>query len=444
MGDKKRSVMNKWKRTLIAAALTASVILALPVWNVGSAEAVDASEKLDLTERCILTINRTVENAKFQGDVVVDLYRVAKADDTQTKGYEAYKLTAIDPYTGIQSTLDTAMNMTKDVSGNWITDPTVSGVNESYRKLAQDVAEIALGFSTQETGEGEGEVSTPIPLQKTASIELPKGATEGKAENLEAGMYLVVAHGKGLTVDQYVERMTAEVEKEDAPQYGSKEGTQIVTKAYYNGYVYTYLPELISLPARVDANGTVVSGSFNTADTTHRWATTLTATLKSEQSRELAALRITKTFQDVSGNNLTGNELVKQDGFTFRYEVRMDGEFLFSDVETIYYDAKGEFGTGQYTCETEKKIPVGEGVTVTVTEVNSGAAFTPDSAGGKIALWNMADGVYEISFVNTYTGNLTGGNVINNRFTYSVDEGWDANKESLKPLVPPKQTEPET
>lgn len=442
--------MGKWKRILIAAALTASVILALPVWNVGSAQAVDASEKLNLTEKCTLEINRTVGNANFQGDVVVDLYRVA--DAVKENGYEAYKLTAIDPYTGIQSTLNTAMNMTKDVSGNWITDPTVGGVNEAYRGLAQDVAEIALGFSTQETGEGEDKVSTPIPLQSpTASIELLEGATEGKAENLEAGMYLVVAHGKGLTVDQYVERMTAEVGKEDAPQYGSKEGTQIVTKAYYNGYVYTYLPELISLPARVDANGTVVSGSFNTADTAHRWATDLTATLKSEQSRELAPLRIKKTFQDVSGNNLKGNELVKQDGFTFRYEVRVDGKFLFSDVETIYYNATGPNGTGPYTCETEKKIPVGEGVTVTVTEVNSGAAFTPDSAGGKTASWIEENGVgvYEISFVNTYTGNLTGGNVINNRFTYSVEEGWDANQYPLKPLdesivIPPEQAEPET
>lgn len=442
MYNNKRSVMGKWKRTLIAAALTASVILALPVWNVERAHATEADEpkKLNLEEKCTLTISRTVEDAKRQGDVVVDLYRVA--DAVPSEGYDAYTLTLLEAYKGLEKDLRTAMSEgMKDGKPN---NPNVNGVNASYRKLAQAAAEIALEPQTVEE-EKDGET---ISVQKPTGvlekqIDLSEGKKEDKAEGLEPGMYLVIAHGKDLTVDRYVARMAVnDYTKEDAPEYVpgiDSQTDQIVTKAYSDGYAYTYLPELISLPARVDENGNIISGSFNTADTAHRWETTLTATLKSEQSRELAALRITKTFAHEDSTPLSGDELIKEDGFAFRYEVYLDEEFLFSDVETIYYKA-GE----PNRCDTEKKIPVD--ATVRVTEIYSGAAFSPETLEGKTAVRNPESGMFEVTFNNTYTGNNTGGNVINNRFTYNSSDGWNPVQDPLKDLdnslVSSEQTEP--
>lgn len=433
MNNNKRPVMGKWKRTLIAAALTASMILALPVWNVGHAEAaLGESGKLDLETPCTLTISRTVEDAKRQGNIVVDLYKVA--DATPQEGYDAYTLTLLEAYKGLKSGLDNATSEgMKDGEPN---DPRIDGVNTSYRRLAQEAAEIALKPKPVESGEGENKTTVQVPSGVLAGrAELLGGAQTGTIEpveslepGLEPGMYLLIAHGKDLTLDQYVEKMTIkddEWNKEDAPPYGSKEGTQIVTKAYADGYAYTYLPELISLPARVNADGTVVSGSFNTADTTHSWSTTLTATLKSEQSRELADLTITKNFINVPEDNL-----VTEDGCVFRIEAVLNGVNVYSNVETIYFKGTG----GSETRSIGKKIPVG--ATVTVTEVSSGTAFTISGASSAAAMWNMGTRQYEVSFTNTYNGNSTGGNIINNRFTYN--NGWNVDKDSLVELAEPE------
>ena len=92
MYDKKRSGIGKWKRTLTAFAVTASVILALPAWSVGRAE---ASPELVRPESCSLTIKRASDSTA-QADIVVDLYKVANAEDLP--GYDAYTLSLNAPY----------------------------------------------------------------------------------------------------------------------------------------------------------------------------------------------------------------------------------------------------------------------------------------------------------------------------------------------------------
>lgn len=408
MYNNKRSVMGKWKRILIVAALTASVILALPVWGVGSAEAAPSeSGKLNLEPKsCTLKVERAATTQ--EGVVIVDLYKVA--DAVKEDGYEAYHLKATGSYTGIQDILDGM----KVKINNGVVEPVnnENGVNEIYRKLAQTVAKTALATKDGElVNKPSKDMSKPI-----------SGKSLAEFKELDPGMYLVVAHGD-MKPEQYIREMNAADDilgDKEAPDYyyEGDDGSQIVTVATSGGYVYTYLPELISLPARVDEGGYVLGGSFSTADTENAWESTVTATLKSEQSKELTSLRIIKEF-----NNVSDDDVVKEDGFVFRYEVWQDEIFLFSDVETIYYGKSN-------TCETMKKIPVG--ATVKVKEIYSGAAFRPGMTEEMEA--NIEDGVYVITFNNTYTGNNTGGNVINNRFTYDGSDGWNPEQDPLKNL----------
>lgn len=389
MCDNKRSARKRWKNALLAAALTASVILTLPVWSVGQAEAAPTG-KLDLKKPCMLQIERSSNGAK-QGKVQVDLYKVADAE--KIEGYEAYKLTipADSPYSSLAADLEAAQ---KQEDGTELAD----GANAEYRALAQKVAGVVFTRETKEDQE--------IWIQNAAVTEssnyMPFTLDLSKANALEglgAGMYLVVAHGADLSAEQYTT---------------TKDG-QIVTMAYSDdsSYVYSYLPELIALPSR----GAAPIGSFSTAGP-EPWSNKVTVTLKSEEEAVYASLQINKTFMVPAGEVITGGN-----GCVFQVEAVLNGESVYSGVAEIPYAGRA---TGTVT--VPNVIPVG--AAVTVTEVYSGASFTVSGDSVKTIPSAVADqnGVpgNRASFVNTGNGASTGGEIVTNSFIHGED-GWTWN-----------------
>lgn len=399
MYDKKRSGIGKWKCALTAFAVTASVILALPAWSVGRAE---ASPELVKPGSCSLTIKRASDSTA-QADIVVDLYKVADAEDLL--GYDAYTLALNAPYntSELAASLEAAQEQENGAS---VSD----GGNALYRTMAQDVAKIALAIEEKE----ETKVTVKGPAQepsKTATMN--SGENTLTIQGIDPGMYLVVAHGSGMNAAQYT------------TQVGEGADKQLATMAYSDEYVYTYLPELIALPSR----GSAPIGSFNTADNDVEWSSDVTATLKSEQASRLASLQIGKTFMVSEDAVIAGG-----DGCVFQIEATLNDEIVYSNVVAIPYEGRA---TGSVTLS--KVVPVG--AEVTVTEVYSGAAFTVSGEEVKsiVAEADREDGAIEnnVFFTNNSNGIGTSGDIVTNSFTHGAD-GWTWNDPK------PAQAQPET
>lgn len=332
--------MGKWKRTLIAAALTASMILALPVWNVGRAEAApDVSAK-----SCSLTVQHSNENAK-ELDITVDLYKVASIDSDFT-GYDAYKLKLGDTYAALETDFSNAQKGAggNDVSGN------NAGANAAYRDLAQKAAKIALG----QNGSGAQGKAGSVTMEITGD----GGVKSATFDSLNAGMYLVVARGTNLTAPpDYVDYIS--------------DGTsqKLVTIAENEQYVYRYFPELIALPMRANDEGGVPENGFNTADRTE-WLQNVTVFLKNEEVQRYASLEIVKNLDKTP---------LSDDSCVFEITAELEGEIVYHSFKSVDFK-KGE--TEKTILVTGHLIPVG--AKITVTEVFSGASYTIDPEDTKI------------------------------------------------------------
>lgn len=195
MNDKKFSV-------LAAIALTACMILGLSGWTVESARAVD------LDQECSLTVSPGEAEDLQNADVVLDLYQVARA--VPVSGYDTYAYEAVAPYGDLADALADSQSLT----------------NEKYQELSQQAAEITL-------------------TQGNTIAKKIDGASAGeKIEGLEAGLYLVIARGSEIA--DYVTKAVDETGSE-----------KLATIAWSDEYVYTYLPELISLPGKEAVDGTI-------------------------------------------------------------------------------------------------------------------------------------------------------------------------------------------
>lgn len=404
MYDNKRSVTKKLKYGLIAAALTVSLAAALPVWTVGQAQAAP-----DLTAGgCSLTIERASETK--QGNVVVDLYKIASAEPLT--GYDTYQLTLEGEYAGFEDELNTAMDPKR---------PGEAGANTLYRELAQKIARQVLLSSSKNTEEGETASASTTSLTPAKTVNLSENS---KISGLDPGMYLVIAHGKGLTPAQYTTNVT-------------EEGTgaqKLATVAYANEYVYTYLPELVALPMKVSGVGGAApdpsaapdapEGSFGTADEGD-WVNHVTIELKSEESLALAGLLISKTFQVPEGTVVSDRE-----GCVYQIEATLGGETVYSNVVALKYD-----GSAAGSVRLEKIVPVG--AEITVTEVYDGAGFQAEGAVVKTIGSAVADDGDVINnnvfFVNIANGNGTGGDIVTNSFTDEGDSGWHWNNQPAAP-----------
>lgn len=304
---------------------------------------------VDFDKSCSLKVNPgggEFAEDLAKADVVVDLYRVAKA--IPVNGYDTYT------YEFLQEYQELSLSGQPD--------------NEEWKALSQKAAAIALNGGTPTVKDQ--------PVSETA-------------ENLECGLYLAVARGKD--IEDYV--VTSQDEAGNA---------SMATIARSTEYIYTIAPALISLPAKeADVDGTIHTAGDGD------WIYDMTAVLKLERNLRYGSLEITKT--------LSSFETKDPATFVFAVEAKLGEQTVYSDVVSMSFTAPGQKKT------LIEKIPVG--AVVTVTEVYSGAVYTPEITEGQTAVIE-ADSIANVSFVNHYNETNKGGGAIINQFDYKAGSGW--------------------
>lgn len=338
--------MRRWLAVLMVVLLT--VCLAGQIW------AAAANDALDTDRECTLKVNPC--NAADQGksemaadlakaDIVIDLYKVA---DWKVEGTK-YSFTPVEAFG-----LEIPMDITND---GWV-------------EAAQQAAGKAL-----------------LP-----EVRKPDLSAKGETK-LASGVYLLVAHKQGDS--DYVKTITDDEGK-----------TRIVTQVKTGEYLYTFDPELVSLPSKMPEAGTV-----NTANS-GEWLYNIEANLKPERSILKGSLEIVKT--------LLTYETSAPATFVFQLDWDENGQHR-SDVRTMTFTAAGERSL------KVEGFPV---VTVvTVREVYSGTVYVLKSDPEQTAVIKAGDTV-QVGFVNDYDEEEPppkGGGSITNRFTYGGD-GWEWEK----------------
>lgn len=333
---------------LLAFALAAGMILAAPGLS-GAARAVD------LDTQCSLTISPgSLEFEDLaEANVVIDLYKVA--DAVPVSGYDTYTYKFLKGYEALEEGYEQKPD------------------NEGWRKMAQTAAKYAL------------ENDKPVSEGKKADTPI---------ENLQCGLYLLIARGDGL------KEYTTSVTRED----GTKD---VATIANSKTHVYTFAPELISLPSKhtEDGNGNTTAGNGE-------WDYHMEATLKPEQSPRFGSLEIVKNLETYNVNVPAV--------FVFSVEAELEGKNVYSDVVTITFTEAGQKKS------LIERIPVG--ARVTVKEIYSGASYEVTSADERNVTIDATE-VASAEFTNDHTTTNHGGGGVNNHFTYDTQNGWELEKQ---------------
>lgn len=341
------------KRSLTAVVLAVSILFTWPIWATGAARAVDVTELCTLT----MTDGGNFEDNDMEGaNVVIDLYKVAAAE--ADPAYDTYGYRVEDGFAALRDRLESHRDALD---------------SDGWAELADQAAVEAMKGQTA-----------------AATAKLGEAVTE-----LDCGLYLVIAHGKGLEPEDYVS------ENEDG---------KFVSLARSAKYEYSFFPYLVSLPSTAD----VLSGQeVLTSDGT--WSYAVTGTLKPTREERFGPLEIVKNLTDFeSGTPAT---------FVFQVEATMDGETVYSNVVSISFSA-----AGTERVRLENVIPAGSHVEV--TEVYSGAVYSVEGADVQTAEID-AETVATVTFSNRYNGSGNHGGAIINHFAYTPggengDEGaWE-------------------
>ncbi len=342
---------------IIALVLCVCTVLTLSLGGVGRAKAID------LNQNCTLTVSPGTVTGVEDANVVIDLYKVADAKELGNQDSMSFQATS--PYSSLSDEITSTTSQTS---------------NADYQSLAQSLAAITLT-----SGQSIAKAADGIPAGETIS-------------ELQSGLYLVIAHGEGL--ENYVQTVTDESGAE-----------KLVTVAYSSDSIYSFQPELISLPTKeADENGVV-----NTANS-GAWIYDATAVLKPEQSPRYGTLEIQKTLDTFETDHPAT--------CVFQVEAWTDSAkttSVYSNVISITFDAPGV-----KTALVENVIPVGS--YVEVTEVYSGSVYVLDSMQTQTAEI-VADEIVSVAFDNTYTPGGNSGGSVNNHFDYAADTGWGWTKE---------------
>lgn len=354
----------RWISLLAALALVAGVCMADPL--AGLAASLEADQNGYVTGSCSLTVypedlNKAEEDSfgedLINADVVVDLYQVARA--VRTSGKDSYTF-EVQPGYGFEI-----------------------GDSPEWEALAQQAASVALG--------GAG-----MPATVT-------GASTGtKIPDLAPGLYLLIARGRDLTSP---EDYKMEIKTKDP--LTEEESIRIATIAESEQYIYAYLPRLVAVPTKAaDADGVV------RPDSPGDWIFDVTVNLKPERKPKEGALEIVKTLTEYE----TMGENREEATFVFEITAVLDGEVVYSNVESITFT-----GAGQQSVILEG-IPAG--AEVTVREVYSGASYQLTVPGDRVAVIEAQD-IVSVEFENEYNGHRTNGHGIKNQFVYDEEaEAW--------------------
>lgn len=448
-------MVNKWIKTLAAALC---VVMAVPV--IGSAAPLEKDKKCSLK---VEAIKSTENNSAMAADLwdnanlVYDLYKVGEIVDDG--GYYTYKLT--DEFAKLRD--NEKLENFVDEKGQLIVprDTPDGGTIDSslWDDLSQEAARLALDIQ-KENGEkpgagdnaGGGDTAQAGGLPVIGEIVGTDKPGEGRftpvltgvrlgveQSDLNTGLYLLIARGSN--IESYITKEYPAVSSGTEPggndpvPGGETKEEKIVTVAYTDQHVYTFAPELISLPAKEpDADGIIsTAGSGD-------WIYGSTVYLKPEQHTRYGYLEIVKdllTYESFAGQS-------EEATFVFQVEAVLNGQSVYSDVKTLVFTGAGKDSV------VIDKIPVG--AAVTVTEVYSGASYTlkeisqgyyaqdvsPD--GGNSAAYAPAGNVStrevtgfaieanrvaSVKFTNDYDHRQAGGHGVINRYEYGED-GWAA------------------
>ena len=351
---------------------------------------------VDLKAPNTLTVNFVPENSDFGKDlktarIQVDLYLLAAAEADDTDDSYHYAVSENDdgsPFwaalTRLQGDLADAEKL-EDQNNR-------DTVFEKFEPYAQTFAGIVL----------DSHPEIPVTRSELAVAE----NTTVTVENLDAGLYLLVIRGDGLTT------------KDDDPDTGyvikteqvtGGDGTETQTQTVYatrvatDDYEYLYRPQLLTVPTKLSDDN---EQQYNTAYGS--WVNSLTIYAKPTREANNGDLRIIKNVNnpgpdpvtfvfEVSWKDKSKNDVAKVVSMTFRGETRKAYDLL-------------------------NGVPIG--TEVTVTEIHSGIGYTavtgpqtiiiqatpPAPEGGEPVIPNV------VEFTNDHTG-PGGGHGLLNRFT---------------------------
>lgn len=439
----------KWIKVLAAALC---VVMAVPV--IGSAAPLELEKECSLTVEALKPApgNEDMVEDLAKADIVYDLYKVAGM--VNEGGYYTYELTEAFKKLGDIEKLNGFVD-----AGGQLTMPRDPAGREDAKRLWDDLSQEAakLALNIQETNGAEpgagdnaaggdtvqagglpviGEIVGTDKPGENAFAKTAEGKNLGeKALELDNGLYLLIARGKGIETyitREYVVADTGADGNDPKPDEKPKE-EKIVTVAYTDQHVYTFAPELISLPTKEpDADGIISTASSGD------WIYDSTVYLKPGQHTRYGRLEIVKdllTYESFSGQS-------EEATFVFQVEAELNGQSVYSDVKTLVFNGAGKDSV------VIDKIPVG--AKVTVTEVYSGASYTlekielghygqniypdgtlPDSEYAKEGSLDTrevenvvieANRVASVKFTNNYDHRQTGGHGIVNRFEFNEEE----------------------
>lgn len=396
MYDNKRSAGRKWKNALIATALAAGIVMALPCWTVGSAEATGTeagtTKTYEADKKSTLAITRAGTDSAKQGTIEVDLYRVADAVP-MAGGYDGYTLELPEDDT-FYSSIAEGLRDAQVLTTGTLSQEQRKTYNATYRELAEKAARLVLAEPT-DSPENGNDVAGKAANKYVGKVEITGSGRTEFGTQLGSGMYLVIAHGKGLAPNEYI---------------GTTADGKLITMAYNDGYVYKYEPELISLPMRGKEQY-----SFSTAQSEGDWNYAVEVQLKAEEDVRMVPLEITKTFTNPADSDVL---VSGKDGCVYRIEATLNGRLVYSEVVAVDFE-----GIGQKVFKTKAIIPVG--ATVTVEEVYDGAGFTLRGPNPVTASPDSADAEnvtkYTADFTNEYNGSDAGGGILTNSFELQGD-----------------------
>ena len=234
---------------------------------------------------------------------------------------------------------------------------------------------------------------TEVPAVQTKEAAAAEGSTEAAGavfEDLATGLYLVVPEA-----------------------------------AYNKDYTVRYLftPYLTALPS---------SEYTLTGAGSDEWNYDTVIGLKAEGEPQYGRLNITKVLSNY-------NEILGRPSFVFQEEGRDEtGALVYSNVISTTHE-----GAGSETV-TLGQIPAG--LTVTVTEVYSGASYElVDSREKDVLIWSdaaVASGEHSeasVSFTNRYGGGNRGGYGVTNHFDSDGSGGWTWVNPATESPAPPEE-----
>lgn len=379
---------HKTKR-ILTLLMIAALVLSLPVFSAsaageepteegGGAVSASSSSTPPLTG-LTLTAYRKGENTEMpdivNANIAIDLYLIAAAEEDPDHG-ATFKFKAPNEKSGITvdqlkyESLPKATDSESAAAAFW------EGIRSAAAK-----AILPEGSSPAYAATKSGTADTPIT-------------------DLAGGLYLIVARD-GSTGAKYADYRDVDDNKE------------VITKAFSDEHIYSYLPQLVVLP-----------GTEKGSTAGAKWVNPYKVYMKPQESVRLGNLWITKHLPVIDeGGEAIFVFHVKATKGTFTYEV---------DVSLSFTAA------GDSTYKLLHLIPVG--AAVEVTEEYDGTRFTPDGVtkqGTIPAPTKDDDGVEDackLEFTNTFNGNVITGYGIENRFVSNGKDNWDF-YESPAPVI---------